>query len=299
MRRSTEPLPRAGGCLPQGRSGVVVVAGIGQTLQGRRRFPVTAEPKRQGHPGVQRRRIAGRGLERATQHAQGGLGVDEAPGEIELQPQLATAVGLGVGQPLELQRRQLGGPADEAREPLLRDRGSGVAAAGVGALDRRQRLAPPPKLPLENLRLRAVSRPLVGRIGQRLPQAPQGGRELFAPAEPFQQAHVLRDGLDVGRIEGQRPRRGAQRLVGAPETERVQTRRLHLEAAGAGRIRLSPLVRERSPVAKFLSGPEIEDMNRRLDAGPGDLLLIVADTARRPRPRPSGRCGWSWPAALT
>ncbi len=36
----------------------------------------------------------------------------------------------------------------------------------------------------------------------------------------------------------------------------------------------------RSPVAKFLSGPEIEDINRRLDAGPGDLLLIVADTAR-------------------
>jgi aspartyl-tRNA synthetase len=35
----------------------------------------------------------------------------------------------------------------------------------------------------------------------------------------------------------------------------------------------------RSPVAKFLSGPEIAAVNERLDARPGDLLLIVADTA--------------------
>jgi aspartyl-tRNA synthetase len=34
----------------------------------------------------------------------------------------------------------------------------------------------------------------------------------------------------------------------------------------------------RSPVAKFLTGAEIAAVNRRLEAGPGDLLLIVADT---------------------
>jgi aspartyl-tRNA synthetase len=33
----------------------------------------------------------------------------------------------------------------------------------------------------------------------------------------------------------------------------------------------------RSPIAKFLSEAEIEAINRRLDASPGDLLLIVAD----------------------
>jgi aspartyl-tRNA synthetase len=35
----------------------------------------------------------------------------------------------------------------------------------------------------------------------------------------------------------------------------------------------------RSPVAKFLTGAEIAAVNRRLEAGPGDLLLIVADTS--------------------
>jgi aspartyl-tRNA synthetase len=34
----------------------------------------------------------------------------------------------------------------------------------------------------------------------------------------------------------------------------------------------------RSPVAKFLSEPELAAVNARLDASPGDLLLIVADT---------------------
>jgi aspartyl-tRNA synthetase len=33
----------------------------------------------------------------------------------------------------------------------------------------------------------------------------------------------------------------------------------------------------RSPVAKFLSDAEVAELQRRLDAGPGDLLLIVAD----------------------
>jgi aspartyl-tRNA synthetase len=36
----------------------------------------------------------------------------------------------------------------------------------------------------------------------------------------------------------------------------------------------------RSPVAKFLSEDEIEQANRRLDAGDGDAILIVADAAR-------------------
>jgi aspartyl-tRNA synthetase len=33
----------------------------------------------------------------------------------------------------------------------------------------------------------------------------------------------------------------------------------------------------RSPIAKFLSESELDEVNRRLDAHPGDLLLIVAD----------------------
>jgi aspartyl-tRNA synthetase len=33
----------------------------------------------------------------------------------------------------------------------------------------------------------------------------------------------------------------------------------------------------RSPIAKFLGEPEIEAINKRLDASPGDLLLVVAD----------------------
>ena len=33
----------------------------------------------------------------------------------------------------------------------------------------------------------------------------------------------------------------------------------------------------RSPIAKFLSEPELAEINRRLDAHPGDLLLVVAD----------------------
>jgi len=37
--------------------------------------------------------------------------------------------------------------------------------------------------------------------------------------------------------------------------------------------------RWRSPIAKFLSAGEIEAVTERLGAGPGDLLLIVADTA--------------------
>ncbi len=36
----------------------------------------------------------------------------------------------------------------------------------------------------------------------------------------------------------------------------------------------------RSPIAKFLSGPEIEAITGRLEAAPGDLLLIVADQER-------------------
>jgi aspartyl-tRNA synthetase len=35
----------------------------------------------------------------------------------------------------------------------------------------------------------------------------------------------------------------------------------------------------RSPIAKFLTAEEITDINDRLEASPGDLLLIVADTA--------------------
>ena len=35
----------------------------------------------------------------------------------------------------------------------------------------------------------------------------------------------------------------------------------------------------RSPIAKFLSEPEIESMVERLEARPGDLLLLVADQA--------------------
>ena len=35
----------------------------------------------------------------------------------------------------------------------------------------------------------------------------------------------------------------------------------------------------RSPIAKFLSAAEIAAVNSRLEAGPGDLLLIVADQA--------------------
>jgi aspartyl-tRNA synthetase len=35
----------------------------------------------------------------------------------------------------------------------------------------------------------------------------------------------------------------------------------------------------RSPIAKFLTGEEIAAVNARLDASPGDLLLIVADEA--------------------
>ncbi len=57
--------------LPEGRARVVIVAGVGETLEGRRRLPIAAEPKRQGHPGVQRGRVARRRLERAAQHAQG------------------------------------------------------------------------------------------------------------------------------------------------------------------------------------------------------------------------------------
>src|SRR5436305_4183502 len=33
----------------------------------------------------------------------------------------------------------------------------------------------------------------------------------------------------------------------------------------------------RSPIAKFLTEPELAAVNQRLDASPGDLLLIVAD----------------------
>ena len=99
--------------------------------------------------------------------------------------------------------------------------------------------APPAELPLQNLRLGPICRSFVGRVGEAFAEVPQRGRQLFAPAEPLEQAHVLGDRLDVRRIEGQRPRGRGQRLFGAPETNRAETRRLHLEAAGAGGIRLT------------------------------------------------------------
>ena len=55
----------------------------------------------------------------------------------------------------------------------------------------------------------------------------------------------------------------------------------------------------RSPTAKFLSEDELADLNQRLGAEEGDLLLLVADKPQgRPTPS-SGRCGSIWPSAST
>ncbi len=72
--------------------------------------------------------------------------------------------------------------------------------------------------------------------------------------------------------------------AGARELSRADLDRLIEEAKELGAKGLVWAYREgdgwRSPIAKFLSDQEIEQLNERLDASEGDLLLVVADKPR-------------------
>ena len=235
-----DALARPGRRLPERRARVVVVARVSQALERRGRLLVAAEPEAQGHAGVERRRVPRRDLQRAAQRPGGRLGIDEPPGQIEPQPQLAAArPRLPLDETLELRGRELRAAPHQPRQALLGDRRPRIGAGRESALDRAQRLAPPPELPLQHLRLRPVSGRLVGRVGQRLPQVPQRGGQLLAAPEALEQPDMLGDRLHVGRVEPERPRRRGQGLLGAPEPERIEARRLDLVAAGAGGVRLA------------------------------------------------------------
>ena len=53
----------------------------------------------------------------------------------------------------------------------------------------------------------------------------------------------------------------------------------------------------RSPTAKFLSEAELADLNQRLGAEEGDLLLLVADQRSGHRRGARARCGSTWRSA--